>query len=229
MISIRAAGCCCVNCCSRHEHHDRRFYLFFFKRFSALVLKICSVCLLTAICFSAVSRAAGRDCARAYTLALHDHGLLYSADTDSGIHQVSQIENMRRFQLGVVRSFRYSDAANRLVDLLGAHDQVTLAGGLDPLYAALLSNRIQGMIMDPFDYPALQAKNIRKQTTIVEFNDPATPHGLIMSNNSLLPGEREKWRAIVDAMRADGTVKRIFEKYFSTALADTMVNFQVMP
>ena len=29
--------------------------------------------------------AAAPDCARTYTLALHDHGLRYSADTDSGI------------------------------------------------------------------------------------------------------------------------------------------------
>lgn len=300
MISIRAAGCCCVNRFFRCDRYDRSFYLFSLKRFSALVLKICSVWLLSAIYFSAVSRAAGPDCSRSYTLALHDHGLLYSADTDSGIdrdfaeelshrsgcnvvislmsrariwqliesgaldfslsgiatperlryasfawyfsnkyyllvrkdsgiRQVAQVEKNRRFQLGAIRSFRYSDAANHLVDVLSARDQVTLAGGLDPLYAALLNNRIQGMIMEPFDYPALGAKNIRGQTNIVEFNDPATPHGLIMSNKSLSPGEREKWRALVDDMRADGTVKRIFEKYFSTALAGTMVDFQVTP
>ena len=113
--------------------------------------------------------------------------------------------------------------------MLSAHDQVTQAGGLDPLYAALLSNRIQGMIMEPFDYPALQAKQLREQTAIIEFNDPATPHGLIMSNKSLSAAEREKWRALVDAMRADGTVKRIFEKYFSAEMAETMVDFQASP
>ncbi|MBB3214057.1 polar amino acid transport system substrate-binding protein [Herbaspirillum sp. Sphag1AN] len=300
VITIRAAGWCCINRFFRRDHHGRSFCPFLLRRFSALGLKLCSVWLLSAICFSTVSRAAGPDCSRPYTLALHDHGLLYSADTDSGIdrdfadelsrrsgcnviislmsrariwqliesgaldfslsgiatperlryasfawyfsnkyyllvrkdsgiRQVSQVEDIPRFQLGVIRSFRYSDAANRLVDVLSSRDQVVLAGGLDPLYAALLSNRIQGMIMEPFDYPALQAKNIREQTTIVEFNDPATSHGLIMSNKSLSPGEREKWRALVDAMRADGTVKRIFEKYFSAALAGTMVDFQVAP
>jgi polar amino acid transport system substrate-binding protein len=60
----------------------------------------------------------------------------------------------------------------------------------------------------------------------VEFDDPAIPHGLIMSKKALPPAEREKWRALVNEMRADGTVLRIFEKYFKPDLAQSMVNFQ---
>ena len=37
--------------------------------------------------------------------------------------------------------------------------------------------------------------------------------------------EQEKWRALVNAMRSDGTMLRIFEKYFSADLATTLVNF----
>jgi len=33
----------------------------------------------------------------------------------------------------------------------------------------------------------------------------------------------------VDQMRADGTVRRIFEKYFKHDLADSMVDFQPAP
>jgi polar amino acid transport system substrate-binding protein len=46
-----------------------------------------------------------------------------------------------------------------------------------------------------------------------------------MSKASVSPQEQEKWRALVDAMRADGTVLRIFQKYFTRELAQTMVNF----
>ena len=92
-----------------------------------------------------------------------------------------------------------------------------------------LLRRIQGMIMEPFDYPALDEKNIRDVTTVIEFNDPAVPHGLIMSNKSLSPEEQAKWRALVNEMRADGTVRRIFEKYFKPDLANSMVEFQAPP
>ena len=248
----------------------------------------------------AVAAGTGPDCSRPFTLALHDHGLLYSADTDTGIdkdfaeelarrsgcqigvsvmsrariwqliesgaldfslsgianternqyasfawyfsnkyyllvrndagiHKLSDFEHTDRFQLGVIRSFRYSESANRLVDKLASENRVTQAGALDPLYQALILRRIQGMIMEPFDYPALDEKNIRNVTTVIEFNDPAVPHGLIMSKKALSPAEQAKWRALVDQMRADGTVRRIFEKYFKHDLADSMVDFQPAP
>jgi len=87
-------------------------------------------------------------------------------------------------------------------------------------------NHIQGMIIEPFDYPALEEKKIRELTTIIEFNDPPVPHGLIMSKASLSPGEQEKWRALLSEMRNDGTIRRIFEKYFKPEMAAAMVNFQ---
>lgn len=266
-------------------------------RFARLLGAGCALFLLAG---THAAQASGPDCSRPYTLALHDHGLLYSADTDTGIdkdfadelirrsgckvgvslmsrariwqliesgaldfslsgiasperrrfatfawyfsnkyyllvrkdvamRQLSDFERSDNFRLGVIRSFRYSDSANRLVDKLSAVNRVTQAGGLDPLYQALLANRIQGMIMEPFDYPVVEEKHIRDVTAIIEFNDPSIPHGLIMSNKAMSPAERDKWRALVDEMRADGTVRRIFEKYFSPALAATMVDFQAGP
>lgn len=254
------------------------------------------IALLLACSLLAPAGATGFDCARPYTLALHEHGLLYSAATDSGIDKdvadelirrsgckvvvsvmprsriwqliesgaldfsLSGITNAERdkfasfawyfankyyllvrkdsavsthldferagLQLGVIRSFRYSVSANRLVDRLHLANRVSQAGGLDPLYQALMLNHIQGMIIEPFDYPALDEKKIRELTAIIEFNDPPVPHGLIMSKTSLSPGEQEKWRALLSEMRNDGTIRRIFEKYFKPEMAAAMVNLQ---
>lgn len=255
---------------------------------------------LFGLCSLGSAVAAGPDCSRPLTLALHDHGLLYSADTDTGIDkdfadelirrsgckvsvslmsrariwqliesgsldfslsgitnaernkfagfawyfsnkyyllvrkdagvlQLADFERTDRFQLGVIRSFRYSASANKLVDKLMAANRVSQASGLAPLYQTLLLNHIQGMIMEPFDYPALDEKKIRDITTVIDFNDPAVPHGLIMSKKSLSAPEQEKWRALVNDMRADGSVRRIFEKYFSPTLTAAMVEFQATP
>lgn len=236
------------------------------------------------------------DPSRTYTLALHDHGLLYSADSDSGIDKDVADELIRRsgcsvtvslmprariwqliesgaldfslsgitnedrdrfagfawyfsdkyyllvrndsgvralsdfgsqgsLQLGVIRGFRYSPSANRLVDELQQANRVSQAGGLDPLYQALLQGRIQGMIIEPFDFPALEEKRIRAVTSIVEFNDPPVLHGLIMSKKSLSQAQQESWRALVQGMRRDGTMLRIFKKYFPPELAAAMVDF----
>ena len=264
------------------------------------MIRGCIAGLLFVVCGLGSAIAAGPDCSRTFTLALHDHGLLYSADTDTGIDkdfadelmrrsgckisvslmsrdriwqliesgaldfslsgianeerkrfasfawyfsnkyyllvrkdagmsQLTDVERSDRFQLGVIRAFRYSQSANRLVDQLTAANRISKAGGLAPLYQALLLNRIQGMIMEPFDYPALDEKNIRGITTVLELNDPSVPHGLIMSKKALSPAEQDKWRALVNDMRADGSVRRIFEKYFRSDLAASMVDFQALP
>ena len=256
--------------------------------------------LLLALCALGNAVAAGPACSRPFTLALHDHGLLYSADTDtgidkdfadelirrsgckigvslmsrariwqliesgaldfslsgianaernrfaafawyfsnkyyllvrqdSGVRQLADFEGSDQFRLGVIRSFRYSETANRLVDKLTLGNRVSQANGLAPLYETLLLNRIQGMLIEPFDYPALEQKKIRDITSVIEFDDPAVAHGLIMSKKALSPADQDKWRALVNEMRADGTVRRIFEKYFDRGLAATLVDFQPPP
>jgi polar amino acid transport system substrate-binding protein len=144
---------------------------------------------------------------------------------DANVQRLEDFERNAKLQLGVIRSFRYSRSANRLVDRLHEAQRVSYAAGLDPLYEVLMTNRVQAMIIEPFDYPDIESARIKEATRIIEFNDEPVPHGLIMSRSSISPAEQEKWRALVTAMRADGTVLRIFQKYFPRELAQTMVNF----
>ena len=144
---------------------------------------------------------------------------------DARIQQVTDFEKNAAMKLGAIRSFRYSPTANRLLDRLDAEQRVSYSTSLDPLYQILLSNRVQAMIIEPFDYPAIESVKLREQTAIVEFEDPPVPHGLIMSRRALTVPQQQAWRALVDGMRDDGTVRRIFEKYFPPDLARTMTQF----
>jgi len=144
---------------------------------------------------------------------------------DAGVRKLADFEDKPTLKLGVIRGFRYSATANRLVDKLDTEQRVSYSTSLDPLYQVLLDNRVQAMIIEPFDYPALESAKLREQTVILEFNDPSVPHGLIMSRKSLSTSQQQAWRALVDGMRADGTVQRIFEKYFSADLARNMTQF----
>lgn len=144
---------------------------------------------------------------------------------DAGVQQLADFERNPALKLGVIRSFRYSANANKLVDTLEAEHRVSYSTSLDPLYQILLSNQVQAMIIEPFDYPAIESGKVREQTTIVEFADPPVPHGLIMSKKALVPAQQQAWRAVIDSMRADGTVQRIFEKYFTRDLARAMTQF----
>jgi polar amino acid transport system substrate-binding protein len=46
-----------------------------------------------------------------------------------------------------------------------------------------------------------------------------------MSRKSLAPAQIVAWREVIQSMRADGTMRRIFEKYFPADLARQMTQF----
>lgn len=144
---------------------------------------------------------------------------------DAGVRTVAEFAARPALRLGVIRSFRYNPGGNRLVDQLEADRRVSYASSLEPLYQVLLDNGIQAMIIEPFDYPAVESGRLREQTQILEFDDPPVLHGLIMSRKALAPAQIEAWRALIDEMRADGTMRRIFEKYFPPELARQMTQF----
>jgi polar amino acid transport system substrate-binding protein len=265
---------------------------------AGFVAIVVAVALLGVLAGPSAARAQGTlegpDCSRPLSLALHDHGLLYSADTGTGIDRdiadelirrsgckvhvsllprariwqliesgaldfslsgiatpqrekfagfawyfsnkyyllvrrdarvasLAAFERNKALQLGVIRGFRYSDNANSLVDTLLAQRRVTQSSGLSALFTALLAGQVQGMIIEPFDEPAVTLTQLHETTQVIEFGDAPVPHGLIMSRHSLPEAEQAKWRQLLVAMRRDGTVQRIFEKYFKPDLARAMV------
>lgn len=144
---------------------------------------------------------------------------------DSHLKSVKDFEDDPHLKLGVIRSFRYGESANRFVDTLADAHRLVYASGLDPLFQVLMEGQVQGMIIEPFDYPTLEGAALRARTVILEFDDPPVLHGLIMSRRSLSPEQQQAWREVIQAMRHDGTIRRIFEKYFPPELARSMTSF----
>ena len=144
---------------------------------------------------------------------------------DADVRSVAEFRRKRGLRIGLIRSFRYGDHANELVDALSSEERITYAGSLDPLYTILLDDDIQAMIIEPFDFPVIAGAQLKAQTAILEFADPPVPHGLVMSRKSLAPAQLQAWHDIIQSMRADGTMLRIFEKYFPADLARQMTQF----
>jgi polar amino acid transport system substrate-binding protein len=147
------------------------------------------------------------------------------ARRDANVRDVEAFRRHAALRIGVIRSFRYGPRANRFVDELDDEQRVTYATGFDPLFQILIENQIQGVIIEPVDYPAIESSPLRALTSILEFDDPPVLHGLVMSRKSLAPEQQQAWRQVMISMRADGTVRRIFEKYFPADLARAMTQF----
>lgn len=252
--------------------------------------------LLACCLLPALALAAGPDCSRSYTLALHEHGLLYNASTHSGIDKdvadelikrsgchvevsllprsriwkllevgsldfsLSGITNEERehyaafawyfadkfrlivrkdaqvasladfekrsdIKLGGILSFRYSETINQLVDKLDQSGRLVGSYNYDALYQDLRQDRTQAIIIEPFDYSDLDKYQVGKLVHILDTDDQPTPHGLIMSKKTISLEQQERWRDIINGMRRDGTMLKIFRKYFSREEAQQMTSF----
>ncbi len=144
---------------------------------------------------------------------------------DAGTTSLAEFEKNPRLQIGAVRSFRYSKNLNDMVDRLTAQRRMTEVPDHEQLLNMMRLNRIQGMIIEPFNYSQVQSRELNNLTRIMESGDPPILHGLIMSKKSLPEVELQKWRAIIDGMRKDGTLLQIMRKYFDPDLAKSMVTF----
>ena len=144
---------------------------------------------------------------------------------DAHVDDVRDVLHRRQLKLGAIRSFRYGDNANALIDALDRDERVTYATTLEPLFSVLLDNRIQAMIIEPFDYTVVNDAALQSQTSVLDFDDPAVPHGLVMSKKALSPEQQQAWRQVIADMRADGTMRRIFTRYFPADLARAMTEF----
>lgn len=144
---------------------------------------------------------------------------------DSQVTSLAEFEKNPKLEIGAIRSFRYSKNANALVDRLAAQQRVTEVPDHAQLLNMIRLNRIQGMIIEPFNYTQLDSHALHEMTQVIETGDPPVLHGLIMSKKSLPETEQARWRAIIDDMRKDGTMLKILKKYFDTKMAESMLNF----
>ena len=144
---------------------------------------------------------------------------------DADVRSADDFRGRPALRLGLIRSFRYGEQANAFVDALEGEGRVSYGGSLEPLYTILMEDGIQGMVVEPFDFPAIAGAPLKARTTLLEFGDPPVPHGLVMSRRSLPPAQLQAWSDVILAMRADGTMRRIFEKYFPADLARQMTAF----
>lgn len=144
---------------------------------------------------------------------------------DAGAHSLAAFLDDPKLQLGQIRSFRYSPSLNALADRVQAQGRSVEVADHAQLLQMMKLNRIQAMIIEPFNYSQVEARELAGLTVAIDPGDPPTLHGLIMSRKALPEAEQARWRALVDGMRRDGTLLKILQKYFEPALARSMVTF----
>jgi polar amino acid transport system substrate-binding protein len=132
-----------------------------------------------------------------------------------------------RMRLGVVRSFVHGKYFDDYVAKLRPLGRVQDYVDQDALYYALEKGEVNAVFGLSFVYPLYLDKfNLGKQVRVLDLDPtPGLKHGLVMAKATFSEKDAERWRALVEAIRRDGTMQRIIAKYLGEERAKQMVGF----
>jgi polar amino acid transport system substrate-binding protein len=154
--------------------------------------------------------------------------VLVGKDVDAGIRGMDDFLADPRVKIGVIKSFKHGKAYDAWLDHLRAKGRVHEA----PDYAALLRlfkvGRVQAvMAITSGWYPLLKQEQMAGTYRIMDWAPPkdAVVGGLILSRQHIDEAMAARFGKTIQAMREDGTLKRIFERHLDPELAARLINF----
>jgi polar amino acid transport system substrate-binding protein len=133
-----------------------------------------------------------------------------------------------QLRLGVIRGFSYGAGYDELIRLLRGLGRVDESTDFAQLYDKLAAGRFQATLSQSVNYyPELQQRGLREQVQILDWMPHEGPMigGLILSKRYFSAAEVEKWRALVEGMRADGSWRRILLGYLPEPEVEEMLRF----
>ncbi|SDH73997.1 substrate-binding periplasmic protein [Propionivibrio dicarboxylicus] len=133
-----------------------------------------------------------------------------------------------KLQFGMVRGYTHGKELDAKLDRLKQDGRVEESGNVDVLFEKLKHGRIDGFYSFPFVYRKnISELSMEKDVTIQDWapKDPGIVGCMMLTKQRFSEDEAKRWNALVQQMRADGTLKRIFVRYVSPSEADKMLNF----
>lgn len=150
----------------------------------------------------------------------------------AAVPQATQSANaflqQKALQIGVVRAFKHGTEQDKWIDQLRADNRVQDSANVETLFKKLKEGRIDAL----FSQPPVYSKNIadlglQQSIRIQDWmpGDKGVPHGLILAKSRFDAAEAKAWQALINNLRVDGTLKRIYAKYLSAPEVSAMLDF----
>lgn len=133
-------------------------------------------------------------------------------------------------KIAVVRGFKHGDYFDEVLERIRVNNgDITEVTSVHNLFLMIKAgNRIDMMISLPVFYAKeLKDLGIESKVIIHDWAPASKPivHALILDKAHFSEGDVKKMQVMVDGMRKDGTLKRIFLKYLSEKDAEDALNF----
>lgn len=159
---------------------------------------------------------------RAELLVRHVHGAPPKSKED-----FLKDETLR---MGVARGFTHGDAMAAFVETLRQRNRVVdTAPGT--MYDMLMRNRFDALTIYPLDAPYRAKFDLSGFTAMADWfpADKSVPRALLFSKKHFSREQALEWRALVQQMRDDGTLRKIFTTYAGRDAAEKLLQFTPEP
>jgi polar amino acid transport system substrate-binding protein len=131
-------------------------------------------------------------------------------------------------QVGAVRSFRHGAGVDALLKRLRKADRVQESSNAETLFLKLKTRRVDAMFSQPPVYMKyVQDLGMKNEVLVQDWTpgEKGVPHGLVLSKRRFSESEAQHWRAIVQDMRMDGTLKTIYKRYLPESEVSKLLDF----
>lgn len=157
---------------------------------------------------------------------LRSYVLLLKAQTDTLKSPEDFLAGPQTLTFGRVRGYKYGAALDSWIDKLEAQERVHDVTKTEQLYRMLAQGRIAAISASPMIYKqALAQYGLTDKVTIADWGGPTanSPRGLGLSKRSFSEAQAREWRALVEDIRRDGTMRRLISKYMDARETEAML------
>jgi polar amino acid transport system substrate-binding protein len=149
--------------------------------------------------------------------------------TNPRYQSLEDVFNDRNARIAVVRGFKHGDTYDRLIEQIGRNGGVNEVPTVRNLFLMLnAGNRVDLIISLPVFYnKELEEMGLDTHLTIRDWAPHTSPivHSLVLSKKFFSEEESLVMATIVQEMRDDGTLRRIFSKYLMGKELEDALNF----
>ena len=140
--------------------------------------------------------------------------------------QAARIDSLRAFhadaalRLGVVKSFKHGKGFDAWIDSLRGQGRVSEYVDADAWVRAVIDGKVDSLLSMPVVWtPLVRRYKLEGKLSYLDIApDDRVPHGLILSRKRVSEADAERMREAMEAMRKDGTLEKIFQRYLSADL-----------
>ncbi len=153
---------------------------------------------------------------------------IVDVDVARKVRQSSDFLAQPTLQFGVVRAFKHGDHQDRWLETLRAAGRVQESPDVETLFRKLKERRVDAIFSQPPTYRKKIADlgmESRIQAQDWTPGEKGVPHGLILAKSRFNEKDAEQWRALIETMRKDGTLKKIFSRYLAEDEAARILEF----